>query len=138
MDILAFIAGLKLPWLLGIAALAAVRDTRRPADAPGEVAWIVGAGYLVGAFLLTLWMRVLSLAEIPFGRAAIAAPLLFATAALAVRRMAQAWRRVDRRRHARRTARAHSAAGRRAARPGSRGSCSSPGSRFATCCSPSK
>ena len=67
MDILAFIVGVKLPWLLGITALAALRDNRRPANAPGEVAWIVGAGYLVGAFLLTLWMRVLSLAHIPFG-----------------------------------------------------------------------
>jgi hypothetical protein len=89
MDILAFIVGLKLPWLLGIAALAAVRETRRPADAPGEVAWTVGVGYLVGAFMLTLWMRALSLAQIPFGIVAIGAPLLLATAALAV----VAWRR---------------------------------------------
>jgi hypothetical protein len=89
MDILAFIVGLKLPWLLGIAALVAMRETRRPADAPGEVAWTVGVGYLVGAFMLTLWMRALSLAHIPFGIVAIGAPLLLATAALAV----VAWRR---------------------------------------------
>ena len=89
MDILAFVVGVKLPWLLGIAALAAVRDTTRPADGPGEIPWTLGAGYLVGAFLLTLWMRVLSLAGIPFGRLAIGAPLAIATGALAF----VAWRR---------------------------------------------
>ena len=83
MDILAFIVGMKLPWLLGIAALAAMRDTARPANAPGEVAWTLGAGYLVGAFLLTLWMRALSLAGVPFSRLAIGAPIVTATAILA-------------------------------------------------------
>lgn len=89
MEIVFLLAGLKLPWLLGIAALAALRDTKRAADAPGEVAWIVGAGYLVGAFILTLWMRALSLAGIPFGALAIGAPLLLATIAFAY----VAWRR---------------------------------------------
>ena len=89
MSIMAYIAGLKLPWLLGIATLAAVRDTRLPLDAPGEIAWIAGAGYLAGAFMLTLWMRALSLAGIPFGTLAIGAPLSLATLALAY----IAWRR---------------------------------------------
>src|SRR5262245_33796298 len=83
MEIVSLIAGLLLPCLLGIAALAAIRDTTRPLDTPGEMAWITGVGYLCGAFLLTLWMRVLSLAGVPFGAAAIGLPLLFATAALA-------------------------------------------------------
>src|SRR4030095_11759000 len=90
MDFPFLLAGLTLPWLLGIAALAAIRDTRRAADAPGEVAWIVGAGYFAGAFMLTLWMRALSLAGIPFGALAIGAPLLLATVGLAY----VAWRRV--------------------------------------------
>ncbi len=89
MDTLGLIAGLKLPWLLGIAVLVATRDTARKADAPGEVAWIVGAGYLAGAFILTLWMRVLSLAGIRFGALAIGVPLLLVTAAFAW----LAWRR---------------------------------------------
>jgi hypothetical protein len=89
MELLSYFAGLTLPWLLGIATLAAVRDTRRAADAPGEVAWIAGAGYLAGAFMLTLWMRALSLAGVPFGRLAIGAPVLLATAALGY----IAWRR---------------------------------------------
>jgi hypothetical protein len=42
---------------------------------PGEAAWVVGVGYLVGALLLTLWMRTLSMAAIPFGVVAIAGPL---------------------------------------------------------------
>jgi len=77
-----FLAGSILPWLLGIAALAATRDTKRAADSPGEIAWIVGAGYLTGAFFLTLWMRALSLAGLPFDRFVIGAPLLLVTAAL--------------------------------------------------------
>ena len=75
MGIVTFIAGLLLPCLLGVAVLAAIRDTKRALAAPGEIAWIVGAGYLAGAFLLTLWMRVLSLAGIPFGAAVIGLPL---------------------------------------------------------------
>ena len=89
MDIPLFLAGLALPWLLGIAALSAIRDTKRAAEAPGEVAWIVGAGYIAGAFMLTLWMRALSLAGIPFGALAIGAPVLVATAGFAY----VAWRR---------------------------------------------
>src|SRR4029077_18327919 len=83
MGIVTFVAGLLLPCLLGIAVLAAIRDTTRSLAAPGEIAWIVGAGYLAGAFLLTLWMRVLSLAGIPFGAAVIGLPLALATVALA-------------------------------------------------------
>jgi hypothetical protein len=82
-------AGLMLPWLLGVAALAATRSAVRSAGAAGEVAWMAGAGYLVGAFGLTLWMRALSLIGIGFGAAAIAAPLAVATLALAY----VAWRR---------------------------------------------
>jgi len=69
-------AGLALPWLLGIAVILAVRPARRPLDAPGEIAWIAGTGYLVGAFLLALWMRALSAADVRFGIGTVGAPLL--------------------------------------------------------------
>lgn len=74
MDVLRIIAGSLLPWLVGIAVVASVRS--RPADAPGEASWIAGAGYLAGAFLVTLWMRLLSMAGWPFGIGSIALPLL--------------------------------------------------------------
>jgi hypothetical protein len=83
------IAGLALPWLLGVAALLALRDPRRALATPGEIAWIAGAGYLAGAIVLTLWMRVLSRFGIRFGVMPIAAPLAFVAlvlGGLAVRR----------------------------------------------------
>jgi hypothetical protein len=82
-------AGLLLPWLLGIAVLVAGPRSRSPLAAPGEIAWIAGAGYFVGALLLTLWMRTLSMAGVRFGLASIALPLLALIAVLAHR----TWRR---------------------------------------------
>jgi hypothetical protein len=81
-ELVSLAAGLFLPWLLGMALLAALRSSRRGPEEPGEIAWLVGAGYLVGAFLLTLWMRALSAADIRLGAAAIGAPLALATLAL--------------------------------------------------------
>jgi len=94
MGIVTLVAGLLLPCALGFAALAALRDDSTSPAAPGEIAWLVGAGYLVGAFLLTLWMRLLSLAGVPFGVVAIGGPLALITIVLAVvarRRAANAW-----------------------------------------------
>lgn len=95
MDLLALLASALLPWMLGIALLTVLHPAQRsPAD-PGEVAWIAGAGYLAGAFVLTLWMRALSLAGIKFGALVIALPLfLLAAACLALewRRRGPAWR----------------------------------------------
>lgn len=82
---LAFAAAVA--WLPGVAALLALR--RASPLAPGEGAWIAGAGYLVGAFLLTLWMRLLSRFGVPFGLAVIALPLL----GLGAIALAWAWRR---------------------------------------------
>jgi hypothetical protein len=76
----ALYAGLLLPWLTGMTALA-VLGGKRAFSAPGEIAWIAGAGYLVGAFLLTLWMRLLSQAGVGFSAFAVAAPLSAATIA---------------------------------------------------------
>jgi hypothetical protein len=76
---LTLLAGLLLPWLAGMSALVLLHG-RRPLLAPGEIAWITGTGYLVGAFFLTLWMRLLSTAGVAFGVLSIGAPLLAATA----------------------------------------------------------
>ena len=73
------VPGLALPGLLGIVVLLALRSTRHPLTAPGEFTWIAGAGYLTGAFLLTLWMRALSLVGIKFSLLAVGGPLLVAT-----------------------------------------------------------
>jgi hypothetical protein len=89
MDAATLAVGLMLPWLLGAAALAATRSAARSPGAAGEIAWIAGAGYLVGAFGLTLWMRALSALGVGFGMVAIAVPLAVATLALAY----VAWRR---------------------------------------------
>jgi len=83
MDTIALIAGALLPWGVGLAALCALRAPGRPLATPGEIAWLAGTGYLVGAFALTLWMRALSLVGVRFGVTAIALPLAIAGAALA-------------------------------------------------------
>ena len=88
----ALFAGLLLPWLLGIGVVLLLRPAATAPGAPGEIAWTAGAGYLAGAFLLTAWMRALSLAGIRFGVVAVAAPLAVATVVLFV----LAWRRYGR------------------------------------------
>jgi Tfp pilus assembly protein PilF len=82
MDIVALLLGLAVPWLLGILVLAAIDGRDGTAESPGGLAWVAGAGWLVGAFLLTLWMRALSIAGVPFGVPAIGGPLALAALAL--------------------------------------------------------
>ncbi len=84
MSSLLLIAGLALPWLLGILVLLAWRSAQRPLAAPGEVAWMAGAGYFTGAFLLTLWMRLLSLVGVKFSLLAVGGPLVAAALMLGV------------------------------------------------------
>jgi len=87
MDALALAIAAAVAWLPGVAALALLR---RPGPLlGGEGAWIAGAGYLVGAFALTLWMRALSRFNVPFGIATVALPLV----AVALVAFALAWRR---------------------------------------------
>jgi hypothetical protein len=88
-DALATLLGLLLPWWLGIALLGALRPRDTTLAGPGEAAWVVGAGYLAGAFLLTVWMRLLSASGLGFGLATVAGPV--ALAALACTFVA--WRR---------------------------------------------
>jgi hypothetical protein len=73
--------GWGVAWLLGIVIVAAL--LRAVPKSGGVRAWTIGAGFFVGAFVLTLWMRALSRFGVPFGIASIAAPLGVATAALA-------------------------------------------------------
>ncbi len=77
-------AGLLLPWLVGVAVILAGRSARRPLHAPGEIAWVAGSGYFLGAFMLTLWMRALSSVGVSFSVGAIGAPLLGLAVALGV------------------------------------------------------
>ena len=97
MSTLALLFALMLPIALGAALLAAcVRDG--PAmRAPGMAPWLLGAGTLAGAFVLSLEMRALALAGVPFGIVSIAMPALAATfvfAWIAWRRTGDAWRGV--------------------------------------------
>src|SRR5450631_2115737 len=85
MDILTLLLGFAVVWGLGVALLAdiAASDANEPGS--GALAWTVGCGWFVGAFLLTLWMRVLAQIHVPFGVASIGLPLVAATGLLAWR-----------------------------------------------------
>ena len=82
-DLLALAIGHALVWAAGVCLVRLPSWWRgrragggtQPQPA-GELAWTLGAGWLVGAFVLTLVMRVLSLAGMPFGRLGIGLPLL--------------------------------------------------------------
>jgi len=79
---LLFVAfSLALPLALGASALL-VLDWPRPANDAGGAALRCGYGYIVGALLLTSWMRGLSLLDLRFSRMSISLPLLAVTAAL--------------------------------------------------------
>jgi len=88
MDLVMLWMGWLLVWLFGASALLAFASTaQRRGD--GEMAFVVGAGFLGGQFLITVWMRLLAFAGLHFGLGTIGLPLLAATAiALAI-----AWRR---------------------------------------------
>lgn len=88
MDIVLLWSGWLLVWVSGVGVLLAL-EPRSALMRDGEVAFVSGTGFLVGQFLLTLWMRVLSVAGVPFGRIAIGAAL----AAIAAFTLWIAWRR---------------------------------------------
>lgn len=67
-------------WVCGSAITVLLRG-RFDLRAPGEAAWTKGAGFLVGAFALTLWMRALSAIGIAFGVVSILLPLAALAAA---------------------------------------------------------
>jgi hypothetical protein len=90
MEYLSLAFGLALPWLLGIALLLALDWPRSSVDfgdggrAAGSAALRLGYGYFIGALALTFWMRLLSAADVGFGRVSIGAPVLVAVVALLV------------------------------------------------------
>jgi hypothetical protein len=99
MEILPPFFAWALVWAAGVALVAALPHSRGSFTASGEIAWLVGTGYFAGAFLLTVWMRMLSLAGIPLGRGSVGVPLILLAVAGAwwVRRRADpsfatAWR----------------------------------------------
>ena len=85
MGALILVLGWAMTWGFGIALLATIASGNPRDPAPGDPAWTIGGGWFVGAFLLTLWMRVLALLHVPFGIASIGLPLAAATALLAWR-----------------------------------------------------
>jgi hypothetical protein len=80
MDVIALWLGWLLAWAFGLAVLGALPGRRAALDGPGELAFIVGAGFFAGQFLLTVWMRILATAGIAFGVAVIALPIAAVTA----------------------------------------------------------
>src|ERR1700674_1642401 len=85
MDVLTLLIGFAVVWGLGVALLAAIAPRDANERAIGDVAWTIGCGWFVGAFLLTLWMRVLAQIQVPFGVASIGLPLAATTGLLAWR-----------------------------------------------------
>lgn len=92
MDILALLLSAALPWAVGIVLMMLLRHSRVALAGPGEVPWLLGTGYLAGAFALTLWMRVLSMSGVKFGVLVVALPLTVLTIPLGV----VVWRRAGR------------------------------------------
>jgi hypothetical protein len=82
MDAVALMLGFALPWSLGVTLVASL-SARASWDEPGRVAWTLGSGWLAGAFVLTLWMRLLAALGQHFGIVAIAGPLAAITVVLA-------------------------------------------------------
>ena len=80
LDFLALALGLALPWAFGIALLAGLyRFVHKDGADPPPASWLVGCGWFVGMFLLTLAMRGLSAAGIRLGIASVGVPLLVVT-----------------------------------------------------------
>jgi hypothetical protein len=89
MGIPGLIIALAVMWAVGTAFVAALPRRTALFAGAGAVPWSLGAGGYAGALLATLWLRALSLAGVPFGFAAVMAPLAFAGALLGW----WAWRR---------------------------------------------
>lgn len=72
---------LALPLALGMSVLLAL-DWPQPRGSAGIAALRCGYGYIIGALLITVWMRVLSAVGLRFGWASISLPLLALTVIL--------------------------------------------------------
>src|SRR5450755_1641286 len=81
MDILSIAYSLALPLALGASVLVAL-DWPRAEERAGSAALRCGYGYILGALLLTVWMRILSAAGLRFSWVSVSVPLLAVTVAL--------------------------------------------------------
>jgi hypothetical protein len=81
MDFLSIVFSVSLPLALGASVLFAL-DWPRASEPAGRAAMRFGYGYVVGALLLTVWMRGLSLVGLRFSWASISLPLVVVTVAL--------------------------------------------------------
>ncbi len=79
MDIAIVVIAWVAVWGMG-ASLVVALSAPATLVSPGGAAWVKGAGFLLGAFILTLWMRALSAAHVAFGLVAVALPLLLLAA----------------------------------------------------------
>ncbi len=91
MSIIALVLGFAIVWAFGSAVvLALLRPGTEPRN--GQWALVTGTGWFVGAFALTIVMRVLSAAHVPFAIATIVVPLAVLLALLGWRD-GRDWRR---------------------------------------------
>lgn len=81
MDAVNVLFSLALPLALGVSVLLAI-DWPRPEERAGRAALRCGYGYIVGALLLTFWMRALSVAGVRFSWVSVSVPLLVLIGAL--------------------------------------------------------
>jgi hypothetical protein len=89
MSIVGLIVGGLLVWAMGIAVVAALPRRAPLLPQTGALPWLVGTGAFAGAFLVTLVMRMLSYAGIPFGAVTIGVPVILALSVAGI----VAWRR---------------------------------------------
>ena len=81
MDGLNILFSLALPLALGVSGLLAI-DWPRAEERAGRAALLCGYGYIVGALLLTFWMRGLSAVGVRFSWVSVSVPLLLLIGAL--------------------------------------------------------
>ena len=80
-DAARILTGWALVWAFGAALVAVIEYARRDEAAVSRM-WVIGSGFFAGAFIVTVWMRALSMAGIRFSLLSIGLPVLIATAAL--------------------------------------------------------
>jgi hypothetical protein len=75
MELLTLWIGWLVVWALGASLVAALYKRSTAAQESVDAPFIVGCGWFVGQFALTLWMRLVALIGVPFGIGTIGAPL---------------------------------------------------------------
>jgi len=62
-------------WALGVAVIEVLRGRSTLQQSPVDTAFVIGCGWFVGQFLVTLWMRMLAVASVPFAISTVAVPV---------------------------------------------------------------